>query len=67
MCTVNAEQGAKMQGIIAKFQTYSPDFKGAYEPVDSVKQMLSVLDGLSVENGDTGKYLSHLGTKRWLP
>jgi NAD(P)-dependent dehydrogenase (short-subunit alcohol dehydrogenase family) len=64
---VDAEQGAKLQAIIAKFQAYAPNFKGAYEPVDSAKHMLSVLDKLSVENGDTGKYLSHLGTKRWLP
>ncbi|KAL1605046.1 hypothetical protein SLS60_004589 [Paraconiothyrium brasiliense] len=61
------KEGAKLQEIIGKFQQYSPNFKGGYEPVEAVKKMLSTLDKLSIENGDQGKYLSHLGTKRWLP
>ncbi|KAF2677701.1 NAD(P)-binding protein [Lentithecium fluviatile CBS 122367] len=64
---ITPEQGAKLQEVIGKFQAYSPAFKGAYEPVESVKMMLGVLDKLSIENGDQGKYLSHLGAKRWLP
>ncbi|KAL5456408.1 hypothetical protein PMIN06_003914 [Paraphaeosphaeria minitans] len=64
---LNTQQAAKLQEIVGKFQAYSPDFKGAHEPVESVKMMLGVLDKLSIENNDQGKYLSHLGTKRWLP
>ncbi|KAJ4355642.1 uncharacterized protein N0V89_003662 [Didymosphaeria variabile] len=60
-------QGAKLQEVTAKFQQYSPSFTGPYEPVEAVKKMTSTLDKLSIENGDQGKYLSHLGTKRWLP
>lgn len=58
---------AKLKETAAKFQKYSLDFKGPYEPVQSVKMMLGVLETLSIENGDQGKYLSHLGSKRWLP
>ncbi|KAK7181593.1 hypothetical protein DPSP01_011403 [Paraphaeosphaeria sporulosa] len=64
---INPQEAAKFQEFVGKMQVYSPAFKGAYEPVESVKMMLSALDKLSIENGDQGKYLSHLGTKRWLP
>ncbi|KAF1954601.1 putative short chain dehydrogenase [Byssothecium circinans] len=60
------EQAAKQVSISDKFAAYSPNFKGAYAPIDSVKMVLSVLDKSSVEK-DQGKYVSHLGTKRWLP
>lgn len=64
---VSPKGNAKLQEFVAKLQVYSPTFKGAYEPIESVKHMLSSLDKLSIENGDQGKYLSHLGTKRWIP
>ncbi|KAF1979173.1 NAD(P)-binding protein [Bimuria novae-zelandiae CBS 107.79] len=63
------EQKEKAAPIIAKFYAYAPNFAGkTYTPVESVQKMLSVLEKCSIENGDSGKYLSHLGTnKRWLP
>ncbi|KAF2448084.1 NAD(P)-binding protein [Karstenula rhodostoma CBS 690.94] len=61
------EQVAKLQEILDKFHAYSPTSTGPSQPAESVKKMLSVLDTLSIENGDQGKYVSHTGTDRWLP
>lgn len=52
--------------MAAKFMAYEPSFKGAMTPEESVKKVLSVVDKASIENGNAGDFISHLGTKRWL-
>lgn len=52
--------------ISATFQKYAPHFKGPMTPEESVKLVISVYEKASVENGDGGSFVSHLGTKQWL-
>ena len=49
-----------------KFGKYAPHFAGPITPADSVAMCLDVLDKTSVEKGDSGAFLSHLGNKQWL-
>ncbi|KAI0189038.1 NAD(P)-binding protein [Astrocystis sublimbata] len=60
------DQAVTLQKMIAKFTEYSPSFKGPASPVDSVKDVLSVIRNASLEKGDGGQLLSHFGNKRWL-
>lgn len=55
-----------LQGMLAKFKTYQPDFAGPDTPEASVQSVLSVIENSSVEKGDGGAYLSHFGTKKWI-
>ena len=57
---------AAVQGMVAKFSKYAPDWKGPVTPTESIKAVLSVVEKSSVENGDGGAFLSHLGNKQWL-
>jgi NAD(P)-dependent dehydrogenase (short-subunit alcohol dehydrogenase family) len=57
-------EGAKQ--MIAKFAEYAPGFKGPITPSESIGKVLSVIDKASVENGDGGSFVSHLGNKQWL-
>ena len=50
----------------AKFAGYAPDFKGALQPPESVEKMLQLLTNASIEKGDGGSFISHLGNKQWL-
>lgn len=52
--------------VSAKFQEYAPHWKGPITPEQSVKQVISVFEKASLENGDGGSFVSHLGTKQWL-
>ena len=49
-----------------KFGKYAPHFAGPITPAVSVEMCLNVLDKGSVEKGDSGAFLSHMGTKQWL-
>lgn len=56
-----------MQGqMMAKFKSYAPDFTGPTTAEVSVGQMLSVIDGASVEAGNGGAFVSQFGNKKWL-
>ena len=57
---------SRLQGMLAKFKAYAPDFKGPITPEHSVKSVLSVVESCSVEAGHGGAFLSHLGTRQWL-
>ena len=57
---------SKFGTMLQTWQKYAPDFKGPASAESSVKDVLSVIDKCSVENGDCGAILSHLGTKQWL-
>ncbi|KAK3326922.1 hypothetical protein B0T19DRAFT_148903 [Cercophora scortea] len=59
----------ELQGFLEmghKFTLYNPDFKDMDQPVDSIKAILSLVDKCSIENGDSGRYLSHFGNRRWV-
>ena len=49
-----------------KFMKYAPHFAGPISPAESVEKMLDVFEKSGIENGDSGAFLSHLGTKQWL-
>ena len=59
-----ALKGAMALG--AKFAQYAPHFKGAIQPEQSVDSMLKLLTNASIEKGDGGSFISHLGNKQWL-
>ena len=42
-----------------------PDFKGPVKPEVSAKQVLGVIENVTIEKHG-GKMFSHLGTQRWL-
>ena len=50
----------------AKFAAYAPHLKGAILPDESVDRMLKLLANASIEKGDGGSFISHLGNKQWL-
>jgi len=52
--------------LMTKFQKYAPHFQGPGTPEASVKAVVSVFEKASVANGDSGSFVSHLGTKKWV-
>lgn len=48
----------------AAFQKVYPHWTGPIQPPESVEKMLAVLDGVKPE--DSGKFVSHLGSRQWL-
>lgn len=57
-----------MKGLMrtgAKFNEYAPGVKPATTE-ESVTDVMKVIYNSSLENGNGGAYISHLGTKRWL-
>jgi NAD(P)-dependent dehydrogenase (short-subunit alcohol dehydrogenase family) len=62
-----APQGSTVLAtIFAKFAKYAPHFTGPITPEESVKAVLKVIDNASIEKGDGGAFISHLGNKQWL-
>ncbi|KAK5654588.1 hypothetical protein OQA88_7217 [Cercophora sp. LCS_1] len=60
------EQKQKVGGMVQKFAAYAPHFKGPITPEESVAAVRSVIENASVEKGNGGEFLSHLGNKQWL-
>ena len=52
--------------LMAKFQGYAPNFKGPATPEAAVKDVTAVWKKKSVENGDSGDFVSHFGNQQWL-
>ena len=52
--------------MLAKFAAYAPHFKGPISAEESVKAVMGVVEKASVEGGDGGDFISHLGNKQWL-
>jgi hypothetical protein len=52
--------------MIPKFAAYAPHFKGPTSADESVKAVMGIAQKASVEGGDGGAFLSHLGNKQWL-
>lgn len=63
---VTEEQQKGAMEMVAKFAEYAPNFTGPVTPEVSVKQVLSVINKASIESGDSGSFISHLGNKKWL-
>ncbi|KAL8790507.1 MAG: hypothetical protein Q9195_006338 [Heterodermia aff. obscurata] len=62
----NEEAFKGMMDMGAKFAGYAPHFKGPIQPDESVASMLKILENASIEKGDGGSFISHLGNKQWL-
>jgi hypothetical protein len=56
----------KTQELAMKFATYAPHFTRMLTTEESVSAVLNVIDTKSVEAGDGGKFISHLGNQQWL-
>ncbi|KAI1654477.1 NAD(P)-binding protein [Daldinia decipiens] len=54
------------QKMFDKFAKYAPHFKGPMTPEESVKLVMKVIYNASLERGDGGSFVSHLGTRQWL-
>ncbi|KAI0856236.1 NAD(P)-binding protein [Xylaria cubensis] len=52
--------------LMGKFQQYQPNFKGPTTPELAVKDVIRTWENASIEKGDGGAFLSHLGSKQWL-
>ncbi|KAI3327601.1 NAD(P)-binding protein [Xylariaceae sp. AK1471] len=52
--------------LMAKFQQYQPNFKGPVTPDIAVKDTIRTWENASIDKGDGGAFLSHLGSKQWL-
>ncbi|KEF51701.1 uncharacterized protein A1O9_12336 [Exophiala aquamarina CBS 119918] len=52
--------------LAGKFKRYAPHFEGPATPEASVKAIISVFEKSSIAKGDSGAFISHLGTKQWL-
>lgn len=62
--TVSPEQVQSLGALFGKFQRYQPDFKGP-DPLDvAIPGVLKIFDNATLE--DSGAFLSHTGTDRWL-
>lgn len=60
------EDAAKIGILVQKFSEYAPHFTRTLTPEESVTAVLSVTHKASIENGDGGAFISHLGNKQWL-
>ncbi len=65
-CTVTPHQLAALQNMLGKFTEYAPHFKGPITPEVSIRAVTNVWENASIEKGDGGAFLSHLGNKQWL-
>ncbi|KAK3305990.1 uncharacterized protein B0T15DRAFT_556605 [Chaetomium strumarium] len=63
---VTPEQQQKLEDVFARFKSYAPHFSGPARPEDAVRDVISVWERASVEKGDGGSFVSHLGNKQWL-
>lgn len=53
-----------MNVLTEMFRKYEPNFKGPLRPEESVDMQMKVIQNITLK--DSGEFLSHLGTKRWL-
>ncbi|KAL9028868.1 MAG: hypothetical protein Q9196_002822 [Gyalolechia fulgens] len=55
-----------MMALGAKFAAYAPHFTAPIQRDESARQVLKLLKNASLEKGDGGSFISHLGNKQWL-
>jgi hypothetical protein len=63
---MTAAEVEKLKEFGAKFVAYAPNFTSPVPPEESVGDVMNVVNQASLEKGDGGIFISHLGTKRWL-
>jgi NAD(P)-dependent dehydrogenase (short-subunit alcohol dehydrogenase family) len=59
------EQMAKMGKLFEKFVQYNPDFK-MNTPDAAVKDMLTLINRITIEDGFGGAYVSEKGDQKWI-
>lgn len=64
--TATPEQQERLKKMFHSFAEYAPHFKGASTTEAAVKDILSVMEKSTVENGDGGSFVSHYGNQQWL-
>ncbi|RYP70038.1 hypothetical protein DL771_005729 [Monosporascus sp. 5C6A] len=64
--SLSPEQMEGLQGMFAGFQKYAPHFKGPVPREQAVQDVIKVWENASIEKGDGGAFLSHLGNKQWI-
>jgi hypothetical protein len=61
---VDLENAARMKALFGKLMSYAPTFTGPIPPEQSVKEIMKLVYESSLEKGNGGSFVSHLGTKR---
>jgi hypothetical protein len=51
--------------MLEAFKKYQPAFAGPISPAESVKSVMKVVEGATIEK-DAGSFVSHYGNKLWL-
>ncbi|KAI1192841.1 NAD(P)-binding protein [Nemania serpens] len=52
--------------LVGKFQQYQPNFQGPVPTEVAIKDVIRTWESASIEKGDGGAFVSHLGNKQWL-
>ena len=52
--------------MVTKFGAYAPHLKGPMTTAESVNKLLGLIESASIDKGDGGSFVSHLGNKQWL-
>lgn len=60
------EQMKGIKRMVEKFVEYAPHFTGPATPTEAMKDVIGVYHKASIEKGDAGEFVSHLGNKEWL-
>lgn len=55
---------AAYDAMAVQFRKYEPSYEKPIMPEESVDMQLKVIDKVTIK--ESGEFLSHLGTKRWL-
>ncbi|KAI0448765.1 hypothetical protein F5B21DRAFT_518678 [Xylaria acuta] len=61
-----ATQMASLLIMMAGFRAYAPHFVDPATPEEAIGDVISVWERASIEKGDAGHFVSHLGNKQWL-
>jgi hypothetical protein len=59
------DQTKTLQKFMKAIATYAPDFKGLVSVEEGVKVNMDRWEKISIENGDSGAFISQFGNKRW--
>ncbi|KAK7978114.1 hypothetical protein PG996_004159 [Apiospora saccharicola] len=63
---VTPEQAAGLGRMMQSFKEYAPHFEKPATPEEAIKDVIKVWENSSIENGNAGAFISHLGNKKWL-
>ncbi|KAI0484697.1 hypothetical protein GGR56DRAFT_680336 [Xylariaceae sp. FL0804] len=63
---LTADQMQVAEAFGQKVLRYEPQFKGPTKPESAVRDVIAVWEKASIENGDSGTFVSHYGNKRWV-